>query len=121
MLTNRVIWQNQSRWNKFRITYPNYKLFIQYNIVVESNDLGLFRLSHERLKRLELMKRLKDEGYNSKEISEFLNINGIKPLRTNNPYTPKLVWVSLDKYQKRLDRIGNYRITQFKETLFVTP
>jgi ribosomal protein S18 acetylase RimI-like enzyme len=53
------------------------------------------------------MKKLKDEGYNSKEISEFLNINGIKPLRTDNPYTPKLVWVTLKKYQKRLDRIGN--------------
>ena len=90
-------------------------------MVIESNDLGLFRLSHRRNHRLMLMKKLKDEGYNSKEISEFLNINGIKPLRTNNPYTPKLVWVSLHKYQKRLDRIGNNRITQFKETLFVTP
>ena len=65
------------------------------------------------------MKKLKDEGYNSKEISEFLNINGIKPLRTDNPYTPKLVWVTLKKYQKRLDRIGINRITQFKEGLYI--
>jgi hypothetical protein len=65
------------------------------------------------------MKRLKDEGYTSKEISEFLNINGIKPLRTNNPYTPKLVWVSLHKYQKRLNRIGNNWITQIREKLCV--
>ena len=67
------------------------------------------------------MKKLKDEGYNSKEISEFLNINGIKPLRTDNPYTPKLVWVTLKKYQNRLDRIGNNRITQFKEGLYISP
>ena len=66
-----------------------------------------------------LMKKLEDGGYNSKEISEFLNVNGGKPLRTKNPYTPKLVWVSLHKYQKRLGRIGNNRITEFKETLFV--
>ena len=66
-----------------------------------------------------LMTKLEDEGYNSKEISEFLDVNGIKPLRTKNPYTPKLVWVSLHKYQKRLDRIGNNRINHFKETLFV--
>ena len=109
----------QLQWNKFRITYPNYKLYIQFNVVIESNDLGLFRLSHRRNHRLMLMKKLEDEGYNSKEISELLNVNGIKPLRTKNPYTPKLVWVSLHKYQKRLDRIGNNRITQFKETLFV--
>ena len=60
-----------------------------------------------------LMKKLEDEGYNLKEISDFLNVNGIKPLRTKNPYTLKLVWVSLHKYQKRLDRIGNNRITKF--------
>ena len=52
--------------------------------------------------RLELMKKLKDEGYNSKEISEFLNVNGIRPLRTDNPYSPKLVWVTLNKYEKEV-------------------
>ena len=82
--------------------------------------MGLFRIGTERLLRLELMKRLKDEGYTSKEISEFLNINGIKPLRTDNPYTPKLVWVSLHKYQKRLNRIGNNWITQIREKLCVS-
>lgn len=65
------------------------------------------------------MKKLSDVGYNSKEISEFLNINGIKPLRTDR-YTPKLVWVSLFKYHKRLNRIDNHRIVQFKETLYLT-
>ena len=58
MLTNRVIWQNQLQWNKFRITYPNYKLYIQFNVVVESSDLGLFCLSHKRNHRLMLMKKL---------------------------------------------------------------
>ncbi len=80
----------------------------------------MFRIGTERLLRLELMKQLKDEGYNSKEIPEFLNVNGIKPLRTNNPYTPKLVWVTLKKYQKRLDRIGNNQITQISKKLCVS-
>ena len=120
MLTNRGIWQNQLQWNKFRNTYgKSYKLYIEFNIIVHSNELGLFRLSHRRNYRLMLMKKLEDEAQNSKEISEFLHVNGGKPLRTKNPYTPKLVWVSLHKYQKRLDRIGNNRINQFKETLFV--
>ena len=108
-------------WNNFRITYgKNYKLYIEFNIIVQSNELDLFRIGTERLLRLELMKRLKDEGYTSKEISEFLNINGIKPLRTDSPYTPKLVWVSLHKYQKRLNRISNNWITQIKEKLCVS-
>ena len=71
--------------------------------------------------RLELMKKLKDEGYNSKEISEFLNVNGIRPLRTDNPYSPKLVWVTLNKYEKRLSRVGNTKLISFKETLYVQP
>ena len=103
------------------MTYLGYKIFLRFSIIVESNDLGLFRIGTDRLLRLKLMKKLKDEGYNSKEISEFLNINGIKPLRTDNPYTPKLVWVTLKKYQNRLDRIGNNRITQFKEGLYISP
>ena len=71
--------------------------------------------------RLELMKKLKDEGYNSKEISEFLYVNGIRPLRTNNPYSPQLVWVTLNKYEKRLKRVGNTKLISFKETLYVQP
>jgi DNA-binding transcriptional MerR regulator len=83
--------------------------------------LGLVRIGTDRLLRLELMKRLKGEGYNSKEISEFLNINGIKTIRNNNLYTPKLVWVTLKKYHQRLERIGNNRIIQFKEGLYISP
>ena len=71
--------------------------------------------------RIELMKKLKDKGYNSKEISEFLNVNGIRPLRTNNPYSPQLVWVTLNKYEKRLKRVGNTKLISFKETLYVQP
>jgi hypothetical protein len=67
------------------------------------------------------MKKLKDEGYNSKEISEFLNVSGILPLRTNNPYSPQLVWVTLAKYEKRLGRVGNTKIISFNKTLYVLP
>tara|TARA_B100001142_G_scaffold85206_1_gene86503 strand:+ start:338 stop:451 length:114 start_codon:yes stop_codon:yes gene_type:complete len=36
------------------------------------------------------MKKLKDGGYNPKEISEFLNINEIRTIRNDNLYIPKL-------------------------------
>ena len=121
MLTSRVIWPNPLLWSKFRITYFEYSLFIQFNIIIECNDLGLVRLGTDRMLRLELMKKLKDEGYNSKEISEFLNVNGIRPLLTDNLYSPKLVWVTLNKYEKRLSRVGNTKLISFKETLYVQP
>lgn len=122
MLISLAIWPNRLRWNKFRFTFgKSYSLFLQFNIIIECNDLGLVRLGTDRMLRLELMKKLKDEGYNSKEISEFLNVNGIRPLRTNNPYSPQLVWVTLNKYEKRLSRVGNTKLIFFEETLYVQP
>ena len=122
MLISLAIWLNLLRWNKFRLTFGgNHSFFIQFNIIIECNDLGLVRLGTDRMLRLELMKKLKDEGYNSKEISEFLNVNGIRPLRTNNPYSPQLVWVTLNKYEKRLKRVGNTKLISLKETLYVQP
>ena len=122
MLISLVIWPNRLRWNKFRLTFSeNHSFFLEFNIIIECNDLGLVRLGTDRMLRLELMKKLKDVGYNSKEISEFLNVNGIRPLRTNNPYSPQLVWVTLNKYEKRLSRVGNTKLISFKETLYVQP
>ena len=120
MLISLAIWPNRLRWNKFRLTFgKSYSLFLQFNITIECNDLGLKRLGSNQTYRLELMKKLKDEGYNNNEISEFFNVNGIRPLRTNNLYSPQLVWVTLAKYEKRLRRVGNTKIISFKETLYV--
>ena len=107
------------RWNEFRITYGNYKFHIEYKVVVETNRIGEIGLRSERLSRLEVMKELSEKGYSSKGISEFLNVNGIKPLRTDT-YSPKLVWVSLKKYNDRLNRKVYQRVVTKKETLFVT-
>jgi len=90
-------------------------------LVLETKKLSVVNLNSDRLDRLELMKSLKDKGYNSKEISEFLNVNGIHPLRTTRPYSPKLVWGSLKKYEKRMDRYNTDLIIEKSETLCVTP
>ena len=70
---------------------------------------------------MELIKTLSDEGMSIKEISEFLNVNEIHPLRTTKPYSPKLVWGSLKKYEKRMDRYDSDLIIEKSETLCVTP
>ena len=109
-----------SQWNKFRITYSDYKLFINFNVLIETNRLGVFRIRNERLKRLELIYSLYKKGLSNKEISEYLNNKNFKTFRTNNIYTPKLIWMTLKKYKIRLLR-NKDNIIQIKECLYVTP
>ena len=93
------------RWNRFRITYLTAIYGFKFSFTLETSKLGVFRLSEDRLKRLELINELSNRGYSLTEITYFLNINGIKTIRTNEKYSPKLVWTSLNKYRKRLSRL----------------
>ena len=120
MLINQEIWQSLLQWNKFRITYSEYKLFLNFNVLIETNRLGVFRIRNERLKRLQLIYSLYKKGLNNKEISEYLNNKNFKTFRTNNIYTPKLIWMTLKKYKIRLLR-NKDNIIQIKECLYVTP
>ena len=60
------------------------------------------------------------KGVSNKEISEYLNNKNLKTLRTNEIYTPKLIWMTLKKYRIRLLR-NNYNILQIKECLYMNP
>ena len=79
-------------------------MFFKFNVLVESKRLTVFRIGQNRLDRLELMKRLSEQGYSNKQISKYLNDRNIKTVRANKKYTPKDVWVGLKKYRKRLER-----------------
>ena len=120
MSINHAIWQNQLRWNKFRITYGKYKLFIRYNVLIKSKKLGVFRLGHHRLSKLELMDELSNKGYSNKEISNYLNQHNIKTPKGLD-YYPKLVWVTLFKYRRRQQRYFNDEVMRVVETLVVVP
>jgi len=89
-------------------------------VLIKTNRLGVFRIRNERLKRLELIYNLHKKGLSNKEISEHLNKNNLKTFRSNNVYTPKLIWMTLKKYKIRLSRNKDH-ILQIKECLFVTP
>ena len=102
------------------MTYSEYKLFVNFNVLIERNRLGVFRIRNERLKRLELIYSLYKKGLSNKEISEYLNNKNLKTFRTNNIYTPKLIWMTLKKYKIRLLR-NKDNIIQIKECLYVTP
>ena len=69
--------------------------------------------------RLELMNKLDNRGLSSKEICDYLNNKNIRTVRTNNPYTPKLIWMTLQKYKKRLQRINSDIILRIKVVIYV--
>ena len=120
MWINLGIWQNQLQWNKFRNTYSDYKLFVKFNVTINTDKLSVFRIQNERLKRLELIYNLHIKGLSNKEISEYLNNKNLKTFRTNDIYTPKLIWMTLKKYNIRLLR-KNENILQIRESLYVKP
>ena len=80
----------------------------------------MFRIRNERLRRLNLIYSLYKKGLSNKDISEYLNNKNLRTLRTNNIYTPKLIWMTLKKYKIRLLR-NKDNIIQIKECLYVTP
>ena len=77
----------QSQSNRFRITYLKGNYNFKFKFTLETSKLGVFRLSESRLKRLELMNELSNRGYSSTQITNFLNINGIRTIRTNEKYS----------------------------------
>ena len=108
------------QWNKFKRTYQNYKLFFKFNILIETNQLGQFQLSKERIKRLELIYSLHKTGYTNREICDCLTRKKLKTFRTNKDYTPKLIYMTIKKYKNRLSR-NKSRLISLREGLYVTP
>ena len=109
----------QSQWNRFQMTIFEYKFYFIFNLKIQSNNLGIFRLNDNRLLRLNLMNHLHILGWDNREITDFLNISNIKKIRTNTQYTPKDVFMGLKKYKQRLKRFSNNQILQLRERLFV--
>ena len=87
-------------------------------MLIETNRLGVFRIQNERLKRLELIYSLHKKGLSNKDISEYLNNKNLKTFRTNDNYTPKLIWGTIQKYKKRLQR-NKDKILFIRESLYV--
>ena len=120
MLTNQEIQQSLLQWNKFKRTYQDYKLFFKFNILIETNQLGQFQLSKERIKRLELIYSLHKTGYTNRGICDCLTRKKLKTFRTNKDYTPKLIHMTIKKYKNRLSR-NKSRLISLREGLYVTP
>jgi len=75
-------------------------------------------LEQKRSDRLELIKSMSDKGMSDKDISEYFNSNNIRSPK-GCLYSPKLIWVTLKKYNKRLSRLKDFRIVHSEENLCV--
>ena len=67
----------QRLWNKFQMNIFEYKFYFIFNLTIQSNNLGVFRLNNKRSLRLELMNHLNNIGYSNREITDFLNVSNI--------------------------------------------
>ena len=78
----------------------------------------MFRIGNERLKRLDLIYNLHKNGLTNKEICEYLTSRKLKTFRTKIEYTPKLIWGTIQKFKKRLQR-NKDKILFIRESLYV--
>ena len=105
-------------WNRFKSTIFEYKFYFRFQIVIQTYKLGVFRIGNERLKRLKLIYNLHKNGLNNKDICKYLSLRKLKTFRTQKEYTPKLIWGTIQKYKKRLQR-NKDKILLIRESLCV--
>ena len=101
------------------MTIFEYKFYFIFNLTIQSNNLGVFRLNNKRSLRLELMKHLNNIGYSNREISDFLNVSNIKKVRTNSKYIPNDIFMGIKKYKQRLNRYSYNQIKNLRERLYI--
>ena len=92
-------------------------LVVHFKVEITTKSLSLVNLNETRTKRLEWLFSLRENGYSNKEISDYLNDRGIRS-PNGKVYSPKLIWVTLKKYQNRFKRLNDYQITSVVEKLF---
>ena len=76
------------------MTIFEYKFYFIFNLTIQLNNLGLFRLNNKRSLRLELMNYLNKIGYSNRKIKDFLNVSNIKRLELIlNTHQKMSLWV----------------------------
>jgi len=121
MLINRGISPSRLRWSNLEIIIQPYtKVFISNTLQILTDSLSLYFIEENHKKLLDLIYDLSEnQNLTSKEISDYLNDNGYKTVRGNSEFYPKLVWMILKKYRKRLSRIGKYEVIYLEERLVI--
>ena len=91
---------------------------LYFNVVVTTKKLSIVKITDDRLWRLNGMKMLFDSGWTTNEIRDLFNGLNIRSPRGKR-YTTKLIWVSLKKFNERLDRMKETTTDVVEERLIV--
>ena len=68
MLINLETLQSQLLWNRFRTTFGDEKFYFEYDVLIETTQLGVFSLNSKRKQRLELIYDLHLQGWSNKQL-----------------------------------------------------
>ena len=79
-------------------------MVLGFEITIVTRELTIPQLPKEREERLEFIYQLHLDGYSNKQITDYFNSRCIKTPR-GKTYSQKLIWMTLKKYKKRLERM----------------
>ena len=102
MLINPEIWQSLSPWNDFRGTYIEFR----NQLIITTSKFTEDWINEENRTRLETIWKLYKRGWSNREITDFLNIFGIKKRNTKTDYSIKDVFMCLKKLKIRKERLS---------------
>ena len=89
-----------------------------FSIEITTQSLSVFNISDKTHNRLEWLLSLRNNGLSNKEISDYINNLGVLSPK-GKKYYPKLIWTTLKKYENRLRRSREYKITNVIERLII--
>ena len=110
MSTSPAIWQNRLQSSRFRYINLLEDVVLGFEIKIITRELTIPQLPTDRETRLEFIYQLHLEGRSNKFITDYFNSRDVKTPR-GKPYTQKNIWVTIEKYKKRLERITDTTYT----------
>lgn len=116
MLTCLVILLKVLQWSKFHYIKNKEELILGFDATILTKYLTIDTLPNNIQSRLDLIYSLHQKNYSNKEIANHLNLNNIKS-PSGIDYNQGLVWCTLSKYKKRLERIL-YKDIQISKPIF---
>ena len=116
MQINLEIQQNQLQWSEFKGTHLYNGYYFSNTLHIVTQSCCVDYINHKNSDRLNTIYRLHNNGYSNREITDFLNLFGIKRRNKNDNYSVKDVFMCIKKLKKREFRKQNthYRLDKWE-------
>ena len=87
--------------NKFKVSYPNIEIFLENELEINTDLLSMNWIGDKRLNRINLIWDLHIKGFSNREITDYLNDNGLKTVISNKEYQCKDIFSVIKKNRIR--------------------